>query len=123
MGYFALVALGLATSGVFAVVSFFVSERRHEIGVRIALGARVSDVMITVMRRGLIPVLFGLGLGMFGAFAVSRAMGSMLYRVSPHGPLTFIGIPLVLLGVALVASLVPALRAARIDPIITLRCE
>ena len=58
---------------------------------RIALGARVSDVMITVMRRGLIPVLFGLGLGMLGAFAVSRSMSSMLYSVSPHDPLTFGG--------------------------------
>lgn len=123
MGYFALVALGLATSGVFGVVSYFVSERRHEIGVRIALGARVSDVMIMVMRRGLMPVLFGLGLGMLGAFSVSRAMGSMLYGVSRHDPLTFVGIPLVLVIVALVASLAPALRAARIDPIITLRHE
>lgn len=123
MGYFALVALGLAISGVFGVVSYFVSERRHEIGVRMALGARGTDVMATVMRKGVTPVVFGLTLGMLGAFAISRAMGSMLYGISPHDPLTFIGTPLVLVVVALVASLIPALRAARIDPIITLRYE
>ena len=92
-------------------------------GDRMALGARVSDVMATVMHRGVTPVLFGLTIGVLGAFAISRAMGSMLYGISPHDPLTFIGTPLMLVVVALVASLIPALRAARIDPIITLRYE
>ena len=123
MGYFAFVALGLATVGVFGVVSYFVNERTQEIGIRIALGARFADVVTTVILSGLAPVLLGVVLGMVGAFAVSRLMTSMMYGVSPTDPLTFAGIPLLLMSVALLASLIPALRAARIDPIVTLRYE
>jgi ABC-type antimicrobial peptide transport system permease subunit len=123
MGYFAFVALGLATAGVFGVVSYFVNERTQEIGIRIALGARFADVVTTVIVRGLAPVVLGVGLGMVGGFAVSRLMMSMMYGVSPTDPLTFGGVPLLLMSVAFLASLIPALRAARIDPIVALRYE
>jgi predicted permease len=123
MGYFAFVALGLATAGVFGVVSYFVNERTQEIGIRIALGARFADVVTTVILRGLAPVILGVGLGMVGGFAVARLMMSMMYGVSPTDPPTFVGAPLLLMSVAFLASLIPALRAARIDPIVALRYE
>src|SRR5687768_8344104 len=93
------------------------------LGIRMALGAKRPDVLRLVVRQGMIMALIGLGFGLIGAFSLSRVMRSMLHGVSPTDPLTFTGVSIVLLGVALLACLIPARRATRVDPIVALRNE
>ena len=121
LGIFAGVALVLAAVGLYGVMSYSVTWRTHEIGVRMALGAKRADVLRLVVRQGMIMALIGLGIGLIGALSLSRVMRSMLHGVSPTDPLTFTGVSIVLLGVALLACLIPARRATRIDPALTIR--
>jgi len=123
MGVFAGIALLLAGVGLYAVLAMAVSQRTHEIGVRLALGARSRDILRLITRQGLKLTLAGLALGMAGAFALTRVMEPLLYGVSPTDPLTFILISLSLASVALLACWIPARRATKVDPMIALRCE
>jgi putative ABC transport system permease protein len=120
---FAIIALVLAAVGLAAVIGYEVTERTHEIGIRMALGARAQNVRRLAMRHGLTPALVGVVLGLIGAFAATRLAASMLYGITPRDPLTFGGVVALLVLVALGASWVPARRATRVDPMIALRSE
>jgi putative ABC transport system permease protein len=120
---FALVALALGAVGVYGVIAYAVSRRTREIGVRMALGAHGGDVLRMVVRQGAVLAAAGIAVGLVGAFAATRALRGMLYGIAPLDPATFVAVPLALAAVALLASYLPARRAARVDPMVALRSE
>ena len=123
LAVFSLLALTLASVGIYGVIAFSVSQRTSEFGIRLALGARPSDVLRLVLGQTLTLVAAGTAIGMAGGLIVTRLVANLLYGVSAVDPVTFIGMPSLLLLVALLASYLPARRATKIDPMIALRCE
>lgn len=120
---FSAIALALAASGIYGVLSYAVRRRKREIGIRVALGARVGQILTMVLTGAMKPVLLGLGVGLIGSLLIGKAMQSLLFGVKPADPLTMITVSLVLAAVACAASLEPAFRASRVDPLIALRNE
>jgi putative ABC transport system permease protein len=116
-------ALFLAAAGIYAVISYTVTQRRHEIGIRMALGAQQSDVLKLIVGQGMIKVLLGEFLGLIAAVILTRLVSSLLFQTSPTDPMTFALIAGLLTSVALLACCIPALRATRIDPTAALRTE
>jgi putative ABC transport system permease protein len=123
LGIFAAVAGGLAVVGIYGVLAYAVTQRTHEIGIRMAIGARRGQVLSLVLRQAALLILIGSVLGLAGALTVTGYLTTMLFGLTPLDPLTFVGMSLLLVLVASVASYVPARRATKVDPLIALRHE
>jgi putative ABC transport system permease protein len=120
---FALLGLILGSVGIYGIVSYSVTQRTHEIGVRMALGARTGNVLSLIMKNGLVLVLSGIVIGAGSAFMLTRFMATLLFGIEPHDSVTFVIVPAVFFVIAIVAALIPALRATRVDPLVALRYE
>ena len=123
LGVFAAIAMTLAAVGIYGVMSYMMRQRTREIGIRVALGARHQDVIRHEVRRAAVLIFAGTALGLAGALAATRVLATSLYEVKPHDPQTYVVIAVLLAGIALVASYIPARRATAVDPAITLRVE
>jgi putative ABC transport system permease protein len=123
LGVFGAIALLIASTGLYGVMAYVVSRRIQEVGIRMALGARAADVVRMIVIEGLRLTGIGLVLGLAGAFAATRLLASLLYGIRPTDFLTFAGVSLLLTAVAVLASYIPARRAARVDPIVALHYE
>jgi len=123
LGLFAFLALALATIGIYGVMAYLVSQGTRELGIRLALGATPGDISRLVVRQGMTLAITGVALGLAGAFALTRLIRSLLFGVQASDPLTFVAVAALLAVIALVASYIPARRAAQIDPMVSLRYE
>jgi putative ABC transport system permease protein len=120
---FALLALVLGAVGIYGIISYSVTQRTHEIGIRMALGARAGNVLSLIMKNGLALVLTGIVIGVGGAFALTRFLTTLLFGVTPTDSVTFVVVSFVFFVIAIIASLIPAVRATRVDPLVALRYE
>ena len=123
LGSFALLAVVLGAVGIYGIVSYSVTQRTHEIGIRMALGARAGNVLSLIMKNGLTLVLTGIAIGIAGALALTRFLTTLLFGVTPTDTVTFLVVSVVFFVIAAIASLIPALRATRVDPLVALRYE
>jgi predicted permease len=123
LGLFGIVALFLSATGLYGVLAYSVSERRREIGIRIALGASAGDMLKLVIGQGVKLIMLGTAVGLLAALGVTRLLASLIFGVSPTDPLTFVGVTVLLVIFALLACYLPARRAAKVDPMVALRCE
>jgi ABC-type antimicrobial peptide transport system permease subunit len=123
LALFAAVAMALAALGVYSVLAYLVNQSTRELGIRLALGATPTDVLLLILRQGLSVTAVGLMLGLTGALVTTRFMESLLFGVSAADPLTFTLVPLGLAAAALLASYAPARRAARVEPVVSLRAD
>lgn len=123
MGIFAALAMTLALVGIYSVMSYMVTQHTREIGIRIALGAQTGHILKLVLGQGLLLTFIGVGLGLLGAYGLTRLMASLLYEVKSTDPVTFLAVSLLLVAVALLACYLPARRASRVDPMVALRYE
>lgn len=123
VGFFALIGLVLAVIGLYGVMAFLVAQRTQEISVRMALGASRGDILRLVMGRSLWLIAWGSAVGLLGALAASRVLTSLLFGIGPHDAVTFGLVTLLLIVVGILATLVPARAAAKVDPMVALRCE
>ena len=123
IGFFAVSALLLATAGVFGVMAYSVSQRTREFGVRVALGATSGDVLRMVLAQAMRTILIGVVAGIVGSLVLTRTVSALLFGVTATDPVTFAGVTLLLVTVALLACYIPARRATKVDPVVALRCE
>lgn len=123
VGVYAGVALLLALIGIYGVLAYMVMQQTHEIGIRMALGAKREDILKLVIVRGMQLVAIGACVGLVGAIGITRLMGSLLYGVTPRDPFTFAAVTAVLVATAMLACYLPAIRATRVDPMVALRYE
>ena len=123
LSIFAGIALVLAIVGIYGVMSYSVTQRTHEIGIRLAIGAQPRDVFRMILGHGMLLTLVGIGVGLLGAFGLTRLMATMLFGVKPTDPATFAGVALLLTLVALIACYIPGRRATKVNPVDSLRYE
>jgi putative ABC transport system permease protein len=123
LGFFGILALSLASIGIYGVISYSTAQRTHEMGIRVALGAQPCDVMWLVVGQGTRLTLIGIALGIAGALVLTRFLQSMLFEVKPTDLVTFVGVTILLVLVSLAACYIPARRAMRVDPMVALRYE
>jgi putative ABC transport system permease protein len=120
---FASLALVIAGIGLYGAISYSVTQRTHEIGIRLALGAQPKEILRIVVAQGALLSCLGIAIGLLAAFALTRFIASLLFNIRPHDPLTFTAVAALLILVALLASILPACRAMRVDPLVALRYE
>jgi putative ABC transport system permease protein len=123
LAVFAGLAVTLAAIGIYGVMAYTVAQRSHEMGIRMALGARASDVRLLVVRQALVLAAIGVGAGLAASVLAMNVISSLLFGVTATDPAVLGGVTILMAGVALLASYVPARRATRVDPMVTLRCD
>jgi len=123
LGIFAGIALLLAAVGIYGVVAYSVTQRTHEIGIRMSLGAQQGTIKKMIVRRGMVLAMIGVAIGLVAAVPLTRVTSSFLFNVSATDPATFVGISALIAGVTFLASYIPARRAAKVDPLVALRYE